>query len=137
MFRQKLPRNCLETHKLMSKKKMETPVSLGSGMEGNNTEPAAVGLDAGGREFLGLELVLQDLPLAVALGPAVVHLETPHRSGGAALPITAPALAVAAVHVQGVLRLPGDPGRPLLLLRHVPSSGRPVGQAGGRPHGGN
>lgn len=79
------------------------------------TEPAPIGLDAGVGELLGLEIVLQHLPLAIALRPRVVHLEPPHRGRGADSLV---ASAIAAVHVERVLRLPRDVDLLLLLLLH-------------------
>lgn len=70
---------------------------------GELTEPSAVGLDAGIGKLLGLELVLQDLPLPVPLRPGIVHLEPPHRGGR---PTALGIPSIAAVDVQGVLRLP-------------------------------
>ena len=81
------------------------------------TEPAAVRLDAGGGQVLGLELVAEDFPLAVADGPGVVHLEAADGGGGAGVVLVLGGV-IAAVDVQGVLRLPGHVHLLLLLLRH-------------------
>lgn len=77
-------------------------------------EPATIGLDARARELLGLELVAEDLALAVAPGPRVIHLEAPDGGGAASL-----ALAILPVRVQGVLRLPRHVDLLLLHLRHL------------------
>lgn len=44
------------------------------------------------------------MPLAIPLGPLISHLEAPHGGGGAHVLVAFP-LPIAAVHVQGVLRL--------------------------------
>lgn len=77
------------------------------------TEPAAVGLDASVGELLGLELVAQDLALAVTLRPRVVHLEAAHGGGAAGI-----AFPILPVHVQGVLGFSRDIHLLLSLLGH-------------------
>lgn len=79
------------------------------------TEPAAIGLDSSVRQLLGLELVADELSLAVALWADLVHLEAAH-GGRATLLFVLP---ICTVRVQGVLRLPGNVDFSFCLLRHL------------------
>ena len=81
------------------------------------TKPAAIRLDTSVRQLLGLELVPQDLSLAVTLGPGVVHLEA--ADSGAGTRVLVLGLGIGTVCIQRVLRLAGDVDLPLRLLHHL------------------
>lgn len=85
--------------------------------ESVRTEPATIRLDASIRQLLGLEVLPEKLALAIPPGPLIDHLEAAHGGGGAGAFVAFP-FPIAAVDVQGVLRLARYIDALLLLLPH-------------------
>ena len=84
-----------------------------------HTEPSTIRLNAGGREFFRLELMVKNVTFAVTNGARFVHTKATD-SGGA--PEALVLLAIAPLLVQGVPGFPLSRGGLGLLLPHVSQS---------------
>lgn len=100
----------------------QTPDKIGRGKKKSSagkkrTEPATIGHNPSRRQFLRLEIMLEDFTAGISNRARVVHLEPSHSGGAPA--ITRFTFALVPVNIERMLRLPRDIDGPLLLLRHI------------------